>query len=1003
MEFEVDTGSYLSTININDVKRIPNIVITPTRKKAKCYGNNIIDFIGETMLKFKYNKRTIHHNFLVVPDDCVSLLGRDLCSKMNLKLTIPSKNVFSLKSDLELKYRDYFANDFVSCVKEKVKLPIKTGATPVFCKPRSVPLRYKALVKEELDRLENANIISKKISSDWASPTVNVLKSNNKIRICGDYFAVNKNLEITRFPLPTIDDVINKVGNAKYFSKIDLSNAFLQVPLHDDFKKYTTINTQEGLYEYNYLPFGTSASPAIFQNFMCKILSNVKNVIIYQDDLLILAESVEKHGEILDQVLNTLKDAGIKINYEKCSFLTDKVTYLGYVFDKQGVHPDKDKIKAIIDAPKPKNVKEVQSFIGLCNFYNRFIRNFSNVFAPLNKLLRKGVTFEWKSEQEKCFTIIKKLFQTDFVLRPFDVNLPTVVETDASCYGIGAALMQKHADGHFYPVQFASRSLNPAESKYSQIEREALSIVFGCQKFKNFLFGCKFIVKNDHNPLTKLFGTSCSIPENCSARIKRWALKLSQFDFKVEYIKGSDNLNGDFLSRLPLKETSNLEEPYEIIFNVEALNKYPITCHDIKIHTDKDEVLSKIKNYIQNGFPDDLDIDLKPFKNIIHDLSVVHGCLMYHDKIYIPESIRTRVLEQFHANHPGISAMKQLTRGLIWYQGLDKDVELMCKSCKICQNSQSIPPQNNNVEWPETGKRWSRIHVDHFFFENKIFFIAVDSHSKYIECLIVKSVSTSCTIEALREIMSRQGLPELIVSDNSTSFTSAEFKDFLEKNCIVHVTPPSYSPQSNGLAERSVQTIKKLLKKNTTGSIHSRLSNVLLYYRSTPHSITKVSPNVMLNNRKLVTLKDKVHPNFVSFPKKEGKVVKSFNIGDNILALSYRPGQKWYTGVVRNIISINIYDVYIHDLNTIWRRHSNQLRLSVDPAKFAQSRKNYDVSDEFDIPVCTNNEVIPECEQSVNNSPEIDTSVETPNVDRPLPRRSSRDRKPNPRYISDPL
>ena len=186
------------------------------------------------------------------------------------------------------------------------------------------------------------------------------------------------------------------------------------------------------------------------------------------------------------------------------------VVHLGYVFDENCVHPDKDKIKAIIDAPRPMNVKEVQSFIGLCNFYNRFNRNFSDVFAPLNKMLRKGVIFEWKSEQEKCFTIIKKLFQTDIVLRPFDVNLPTVVETDASCYGIGAALMQKHNDGHFYPVQFASRSLNPAESKYSQIEREALSIVFGCQKFKNFLLGSKFTVKNDHNPLTKLFGRGCT-------------------------------------------------------------------------------------------------------------------------------------------------------------------------------------------------------------------------------------------------------------------------------------------------------------------------------------------------------------------------------------------------------------------------------------------------------------------------------------------------------------
>ena len=944
---------------------------------------------------------------MVVPNPCVSLLGRDLCSRMKIKLKMPDKNIYSLKNNVLNKYDEYLSDDFVSSVQVTVKLPMQQNITPVFQKARSVPIRYKELVCNELKRLESAGVVTKTLSSPWASPTVNVLKSNNQIRICGDYSkTINKFMEVTRFPLPSIEDVIAQVGNAKYFSKIDLETAFLQVPLDEESKKCTTINTHEGLYHFNYLPLGTSASPAIFQNFICKILNNIDSIVIYQDDILLMTETIEHHNAMLDKVLNTLKEARIKVNRNKSDFFTEKVSYLGHIFDGNGVHPDSDKVRSIQEASHPKNIKELQSFIGLCNFYNRFIKNFSDVFSPLYKLLRKDVKFSWGIEQQKCFELIKKLFKTDIVLRTFNPKLTTAIETDASCYGIGVALMQLHADGKWYPVQFASRSLNCAEQHYSQIEREALSILFGCEKFKKFLLGCKFIVKNDHKPLQKLFGSNSSIPENCSARLQRWALRLSQFQYKVEYIKGSENVNGDFLSRFPLQETSHVDEPYEMIFVVKAIDNLPITCDNIKTHTDNDKKLSKIKYYIMNGFPSVLDQELCQFKNIIDELSIIKGCLMYKNRVFIPESIRAQVLDIFHSNHPGISAMKQISRALIWYPGLDQDVENIVRSCTTCQNNQAKPPQNNTIQWPKAEKRWSRIHVDHFFYEDYVFFIVIDSFSKYIECLLVKSTSSNCTIEALREIFSRNGLCDTIVSDNATSFVSAEFKQFLAENNIQHVTPPPYSPSSNGQGECAVRVIKNLLKKNINGSIKTRLHNVLLYYRSTPHSVTKISPAVCLNNRKLVTLKERINPNFVASQKKEDKKIKCFDIGDSVLVLNVRPGPKWYRGVIMEKLGENIYEVYIQELDRLWRRHTNQLLKNNSDMK--NENFNSKCSDNVDmlpgsssaasaIPVnvsnCVDNAIIDSdvIDQNLNsfanNDAPIDCSIN-------LPRRSTRIPKP---------
>lgn len=970
----MDTGSHLSTISARDVDRL-NVKISPTRKKAKGYGDGIVNFLGKVCLTFKFKNKSFPHTFLVVEKNHISLLGRDLFNKLGAQIVFPDSDDISVNhidNNILHKYKNFLSDDFKSNVKTKVKLRVDPDKQPIFCKSRPTPLRYRTLVKEELDRLASCGIATKVFRSEWACPAVNILKSSGKIRICGDYsLTVNKAMTTVQYPLPSIEDVLGKVSNAKVFSKIDLQNAFLQIPLDDDSKPFTTINTSEGLYSFNYLPFGIASSPGIFQSYLCQVLSDIEHIVIYQDDVLIMTSDTSEHDIILDKVLSALMNAGIKLNVKKCAFYVDSVKYLGYIFDKQGVKPDPEKIRAIIDAPSPVNVSQVQSFIGLCNFYNRFIKNFSEVFAPLYSLLKKNAKFQWSAEQEQCFTLVKNLFKSKKVLRLFDSKLESALETDASSGGIGAVLMQLHSDG-WYPVQFASRTLNPAEQNYSQIEREALSVIFGCERFRQFLLGSKFLIKNDHKPLLKLFAHDSGVPLNCSARLQRWKLRLSQFQYVFQFIKGSDNVNSDFLSRVPLNEINKNSEPYELIFLTEYLDKMPVNCSDIKSATDKDKNLCELKQYIKSGFPCIVPSALSCFKNLSGELSIVKGCIMYRNRVFVPETLRSPVLKQFHEGHPGISGMKSLCRSLIWFPGIDNDITDLVKKCKQCQVLLPKPSQNRSVEWPQSFRKWSRLHIDHFFYQNNVFLVVIDSLTKYIECEIVKNTSAIETINTLRCIFSRNGLPDTIVSDNATSFTAVEFKDFLLLNGINHLTPAPYTPSSNGQAERAVRVIKDLLKKNVSGSLQSPLSNVLLHYRNVPHSITKIAPSVSLNGRTYVTIRERINPNFVPSIKKDPKNIPVFQVGESVLALNLREGHKWLRATVLEQLAINLYSVLIVDYDVVWKRHIHQLLRAPDACVAPHDTSSLGV---------TNNSLSAPVEPTfIDNFPQIFSPVTDSNV-----------------------
>ena len=1000
--FELDSGSAVSTLREEDAKAA-GILIEHTHHKVVGYSGNFIKLFGEAKTNIATGSKKLQHKFLIVNSCKSNLLGRDLMSKLNIKINVPmeAEVINKVEREYSTKYEKYLSDDFQSNVVDEVDLNLLSDATPIFCKARTVPIRMQELVKNEINRLVNNGTITKIYSSKWASPTVNVVKSSNAVRICGDFSAtVNKHLDPVNTTLPSIDDVISQVGNCKVFSKIDLENAFLQLPLSESSKQYAVINTIEGLFQYNYLPFGLTASPGIFQSFMCKLLNGIDNVIVYQDDILVLTPTVKDHEIVLDKVLSTLQKACIKLNVKKCNFFTDSIQYLGHIFDSDGVHPNPEKVRAIIDAPAPKDLKQLQSFLGLCNFYSRFIDNYSHVVAPLYCLLKKEKQFFWGPKQIESFHVVKDLFTSSKVLKMFNPDHETLLETDSSGYGIAAVLLQRESkDAPWTPVQFCSRSLIPGEKNYSNIEREALSIVYGCTKYRKFLLGKHFVIRNDQQPLKKLFAKFKPAPTTCSSRIIKWALTLSQFNYTLEYSPGNVNVNSDCLSRLPLPECeANICQPYELIFALEAFENMPITASDIRYHTESDKDMLELIEYIKHGCPHNItNPTLSSLKNKISDMCIFDGCILYQNRVFVPHLLRRSVLGILHDCHPGIVAMKSLARSLVWYPGIDHDIETLVKSCPECISIKPRPPKSN-IRWPIAPKNWSRIHVDHFYFENHIIFLAVDSLTKYIECEVVASTSVNETIDAMRLIFSRHGLCDVLVSDNASCFTAFQFKKFLENNNIEHITPPPYSPASNGQAERAVGVIKNLLKKSDKSkSFKTRMASVLLQYRSTPHSITNMPPCVSLNKRKFITLRDRLNPKFCNVKSKPKDSIKlpNFKVGDNVHALNFSTGPKWYYGKIVEKLGINVFNVLLEDLDVVWKRHSNQLLPAFPkPMKFPHITRERELPN---INAGRNVVTLPIVNEPVSVTIEPEVEINQPVV-RPVLRRSERIRKPVSRY-----
>ncbi|UYV65502.1 K02A2.6-like [Cordylochernes scorpioides] len=826
LSLEYDTGSAYSLISDSTRRffKLPNpCPADPLRVKLATYSGQPLQVLGTLDVPVQYQNSTQTLPLMVVGGEGPSLCGRNWMEALRILPTQPYKVDMIKVTENNLPtqlhgFRELFNPGYGVFKGVRARLLVDHEMKPRFFKSRPIPYALKD-ISRELDRLVKAGILKPVRHAEWAAPIVQVLKSDQTIRI----------------------------------------------------------------------------SPALFQKQKDILLKGIPMVFCALDDILITGKYDQDHLKNLECVLQRIQDAGLKLRKDKCSFLAPSLEYLGHKIAKEGLQPLPSKVEAIQAAPSPTNLTELRAFLGLLTYYSRFIPNMSSTLAPLYNLLKKEQKWKWEAPEERAFKDIKEKLVQSTLLVHFDPRKRQILSCDASGVGIGAVLSQVQGDNDIRPVAFASRTLTPAEKKYSQLEWEALGIVFEVTRFRNYLLGNSFTLRTDHKPLVTLFSENKGIPTIAANRIQRWAIILSAYQYKIEYIKGTSNTEADVLSRLPMftpeqNPKEHDSEPVEMVLLMDASDSSPVTSDDIRASFPRDPALRQALDHTLQGWSEETpkEMELMPYWSRRYELGACEGLLFWGNRVIIPTNLRAKMLDELHNSHQGIVGLKSVARTLFWWPGLDKDIEETVRRCNCCQSHASIPPRTTPVNWPSTNQPWDRVHIDHLGpFEQNLYLIVVDACTKWIEAIPVPNTSTKEIIEQLRCLFARFGIPRTLVSDNGTGFTSEEFRQFMTRNGIRHLRTAPFHPSSNGLSERAVQTIKTGLKKVQQGSISQRLAEILLGYRRTPIASIGKSPSEMMLGHNIRSHLDLILPN----PGKSEE--PGFKVGESVWYRTYKSGPKW--------------------------------------------------------------------------------------------------------------
>lgn len=1068
IKFEIDTGTALTIIAEDTYKRyFPDIEVLPCSElNLNAYWfQQSIPLLGKIQVNVAFNGRNQILEAIIVKSGSrklSSLMGRDWLEKLEINWQRNRQSTKFIAKDKDTQNRNILLNGLKSKypsvfgqrrgeIKEfQANLSLKGNPIPVFCKPRSIPYAVKPLVETELQRLVKEGVLTQVMHTEWATPLVVVPKSEGQIRICADFkVTINPYLNKEHYPLPNPKDIYASLAGGKIFCALDLSEAYLQLRVSKESQHLLTVNTPFGLFRYNRLAYGVATAPAQFQAVMDQVLQNIPGVACYLDNILITGTTREECLDRLNNVLGKLERYNIKIRLDKCEFLVASVSYLGHIISESGIRPNKDLVKAIKLAPQPQNKQELKAYLGLLNYYGQFIPNLSIKLTKFYNLLNKDKEWQWSESHRELFEKTKDWICSDSILTLYDITKPLRLICDAAPQGVGAVLAHV-VDGEERPVSFASKTLSAAEKNYSQLEREALAIIFGLKKFHAYLYGRQFELVTDHAPLTIIFGENKGIPMMAAARLQRWAILLSAYDYKIKYRKGTEIANADALSRLPLPEVDEMEGKcnyfsagsYFCNF-IKGCMDPVITAEEIGEATQKDDILKEIYKFVMYGWPkESSDPKLAPYFKYKNDITTDGNCLIIGNKVIIPDIFQEQILQLLHMSHQGIVKMKELARSFVWWRNLDYQIENYVKSCNACQINARITRKTWLTHWPVSNRKWERIHIDYaqFNYLNVTYnlLIIIDSYSKWLEVCIMSSTTSYRTIERLRTIFASFGLPEIIVSDNGVQFTSREFKEFLANNGIRHILIPPYHAASNGAAERAVQNVKSALQKiiqatklNTPRPSMQRLiDNFLFTYRNTPQETTGRSPSELFLMRRPRTFLSLLKPSLAEMVEKNKqdkeeklnihrKPLSTFVVGDKVWVKTVRgEDEKWSPGIIirQKGMSTFIVDVenrrrYIHKEHLRHRQtHSNihdnvpytntispnpQNEPQLTPSGNQDPTEGSTTTSEIPVPVDYGETVQVHEDQEDQELPELPQQVRPAVQSQPVePRRSGRIRKP---------
>ena len=860
------------------------------------------------------------HSIDVTPDSSEDL---NFLSKFDLNsLSDIQPEVIERLKNILLRWKCVFSQNSqdlgrTDLVKHTIRL---TDDIPVKQRHRRIPPAMLEEVKQHLADMVNSGVI-RESCSPWSSPLVFARKHDNSLRLCIDLREVNKKTIKDAYYLPRIDETLDSLSGSSFFTTLDLQMGFWQIEIEESHKAITGFSAAPlGFYECNRLPFGATNGPAVFQRLIEKCIGSLQpqECLAFMDDLVIHSGTADRNLTNLEHVLERLYNAGLKLKPSKCCFLQTRVKFLGHIISGNGIEVDPSKTDALTTWPVPKNVKQLQRFLGFSGFYRRFVKDYSKVAAPLHQLLKgantgknkkkssqdqqtRPPTWNWGQPQQEAFERLINILTSAPVLAYADFSLPFLLHTDASGSGLGAVLYQNQ-NGLDRVIAYASRSLSDSEKNYPAHKLEFLALKWAvCDKFHDYLYGSKFHVKTDNNPLTYVQTTA-----HLDATGHRWLAALSSYDFSISYKPGVTNQDADALSRLPEDHKDNVEEvsldsitvrvlcmmaqrPEPLVLfcmmnNVTANIQDPplppdmqgqmsLPQLDVKRLQAEDPTISKVFPLVEKGVKPSsqyvgrqvrsVRLLLREFKK----LRIIDG-LLYRERqadhtkerqLILPKKCRDQVLCSLHDDmaHLGRDRTLDLVRKRFFWSNMAADISKYISTCDRCLHRKVKISDRAPLVSIESTHPMELVCVDYLALEPSSGYsnvlVITDHFSKFSQAIPTRNQTAKTTAKALFEnFIVRYGIPERIHSDQGKSFECKLIQELCDIMGIEKSRTTSYHPAGNGQAERFNKTLLDMigtLPKEKKKAWKDHLATVVHAYNCTRHDTTDVSPHLLMFGR----------------------------------------------------------------------------------------------------------------------------------------------------------
>ena len=883
-QWYVDTGSAASVVR---PEMCAGRVVSASGKQLRGASGESIWVIGQCEMEFGFAGRWFNWTCVVADIRCSGLIGMDLLEAKGAMLDCSSRSVRFQDDPGEVEVNstaevpalvEAFLREFPTVFGSQVfqsgqavgvKHRINVGShPPIRQQPYRTPLAKQQVVIEEVNKMYREGVIEPS-KSPWSSPIVLVPKKDGTTRFCVDYRKLNAVTKKDAHPLPHIQDVLHAFKGMHYFCTLDLKSGYWQIPMAEEDKEKTAFTVAGGgLWQFRVMPFGLCNAVATFQRLMEEVLSPLRGegVLVYVDDILVFGESLQQTKERVREVLKLFEKSHLIVKTEKCRWFEPEIKFLGHIIGELGVSKDPEKVKAVVEWPVPACQKGLRAFLGLDNYYRRFVKDFARIARPLHELTGKNTPFQWNPSADAAFRQLKQALSSENIVLAYpDVTKSFFLDVDACGEGVGAVLSQD-IDGHERVVEYYSRSLTPAEKNYCITRLELLGLVSATRHFHHYLCGTRCYVRTDHSALLWLKSF-----KRVEGQLARWMESLQAYDLDITYRKGKIHENADSLSRRKCGEacTQCSKKVKRDSVPVQVLLADGLASVDWREEQRTDEVTRQVREWVdQRERPVWEEISGSGFELCSlwsqFDSLVVEGGLLKRitevndreiSQLVVPKAQREFVLSHIHGGrlHVGEGRTCQLVKERFFWPRWRKDVHHHIRCCETCRQVDGSTGQRKQaLKKYHAGFPWQRVMVDFYGplplsrRGNKYVLVFVDQFSKWVECIPSPDSTAGIVARILvEEIICRYGVPWELHSDQGRCFESDLLKHLSHLLGINRTRTTPYHPQSDGQVERFMRYLGSGLAKLTAVDQRNwdeAVPWIAYSYRATEHSATQYTP-----------------------------------------------------------------------------------------------------------------------------------------------------------------